>query len=105
MSLSSHPIAHLPAVSAADVVAALARAGRPLGGDELALRIRAPRGDAMRALLDAVRRHDVRATTEPGDETLRWTLAARPSERAIDGLRFRPRAARPAAGGRAPSPR
>jgi hypothetical protein len=75
--MSAHPIAHLPAVSAADVVAVLARAGRPLGGDELALQIRAPRGDAMRALLDAVRRHDVRATTEPGDETLRWTLAGR----------------------------
>ena len=75
--MSSHPIAQPPAASAADVVAALARAGRPLGGDELALQIRAPRGDAMRALLDAVRRFDVRATTEPGDETLRWTLARR----------------------------
>jgi hypothetical protein len=79
--MSSHRIAHPPVASAADVVAALASAGRPLGGEELALQIRAPRGDAMRALLDAVRRQDVRATTEPGDETLRWTLASRAQER------------------------
>jgi hypothetical protein len=101
--MSARPIAHPPVASAADVVAALARAGRPLGGDELALRIRAPRCDAIRALLDAVRRHDVRAITEPGDETLRWTLAARPAGSAIDGRRFRPRGARPGAGAPAPS--
>jgi hypothetical protein len=73
--MSSYRAPHPPVASAADVVAALASAGRPLGGDELALQIHAPRHDAMRALLDAVRRQDVRATTEPGDETLRWTLA------------------------------